>query len=190
MRPYQHAALLTALLLALACSSAQAQENGLRIKPEADQTTSAIGLKLRLVDSRSNIFSLPEEAPIRTALRSIGNNKTFSSVMADWPLTSNGLRASVGLVWQYRQDQLGENHREELASFKNPETFVGLGWSGEPFGTRNWRFSADLGSFITSKRGSQETVNSRSRIGDTNLWGGDNGLQWKPYFAIGMQLRY
>ena len=149
-----------------------------------------MGLKLRLVDSRSGLFSVEGEDLFRPSSATLGNrlnNKTFSSVIADWEIHASGLRASMGLVWEHTRNAFGEPRSDDANNLRDPSTFLGLGWSGQPFGVKSWRFSADVGTFITGRGNQEEDKASNTMFGLRNK---NNGLQWKPYLGIGAQIDY
>ena len=84
----------------------------------------------------------------------------------------------------------GEDNRREGTVQGAPETYLGLGWSGEPFGAKSWQFSADVGSFVSA-----QTRCSGSRCAAASVLGfrpetGGSGIRWTPYVAIGAQLSY
>lgn len=194
MRLNRYPARLAALLpLTFACSLALAQPVGLRLGPQFGLRESAIGLKLRFVESSSQLFSLPADSYLAAPKsKPVGTDgKTYSSLIADWQLNANGLRASAGLVLRYRANRIpGEDpRRSNNLSQGSPETYFGLGWSGEPFGAGSWQFSADVGSFISTKARCSGTRCSESSLGFRPETSG-SGIRWTPYVAIGAQLQY
>lgn len=194
MRLNRYPARLAMLLpIMFACSLSFAQQTGLRLGPQFGLRENPIGLKLRFVDSRSPMFSLPADNYLAPpgAKSSLVNGKTYSSLIADWQLNANGLRASAGLVLRYRTSRIpGEELRRGDNPLQGtPETYFGLGWNGEPFGAGSWQFSADVGSFVSTKAHCKGPGCTSSSLGFRPEVGG-SGIRWTPYVAIGAQLNY
>jgi len=173
------------LSLAFVCSGAFAQSTGLRLSPQFGVYESPIGLKLRLINSRGPLFSVPADNYLAPpAERSAqAANKTSTALIGDWQLNDSGLRASAGLVLRYKVSTLlGEENRRQDVFQSSPETYIGLGWSTEPFGAKSWRFSADVGSFVSTR--------SRSAVSGQGLQPDGSGIRWTPYLSIGAQFNY
>lgn len=174
------------LSLAFVCSGAFAQSAGLRLTPQFGVYESPIGLKLRLITSRSPLFSVPADdhylaPPVERS--PLAANKTSTALIGDWQLNASGLRASAGLVLRYKVSTLlGEENRRQDVFQSSPETYIGLGWSTEPFGAKSWRFSADVGSFVSTRSRNLGTAQGLQPDG--------SGIRWTPYLSIGAQFNY
>lgn len=190
------ARLVAWLPILFVCSVATAQPAGLRLGPQFGLRESPVGLKLRLVNTNSALFSLPVAdyflAPPAAQRNSNDAARSYTSLMADWSLNSDGLRATAGLVLRYGNMTrfAGDESRRDAAVQASPETYIGLGWSSEALGNRSWQFSADVGSFVSTNARC-----SRSRCATSPASGfrpetGGSGIRWTPYVAIGAQLSY
>ncbi|WP_018607059.1 hypothetical protein [Uliginosibacterium gangwonense] len=174
------------LSLAFVCSGAFAQSSGLRLTPQFGVYENPIGLKLRLINSRSPLFSVPADNYLAPPVEhsSQASNRASTALIGDWQLNASGLRASAGLVLRYKVSTLlGEENRRQDVFQSSPETYIGLGWSTEPFGAKSWRFSADVGSFVSTR---SRNISSMAQ----GLQPDGTGIRWTPYLSIGAQFNY
>jgi len=173
------------LSLAFACSGAWAQPTGLRLAPQFGLHEGAVGLKLRFVESNSAMFTLPSDSYLAEPATLAPSRSTSKALIADWQLNTSGLRASAGLVLRYRNSGISGDlvRTDRFIQQTAPEPYIGLGWNGDPFGDGRWRFSADVGSFVSTNGSSAPSLGLSPQT-----HGG--GIHWTPYLSIGAQLSY
>lgn len=164
-------------LIFLATQPAWAQPSGLRL-----QAGSTEGLSLRQHEEglRLRFVSVPvvDQSAPATAAPALMR----STLAADWPLASAGLRTSLGMSWNSNAGQI---------SFGTPSTFVGLGWNGMILRDSQLSISAEFGARYAGATCPLPLTGCDSTR--TNAFSGDAGgagLRLSPYISVGATLRY